>query len=423
MHGLSYQGELIRVPRFYGWVIVAFTFVVQFVTVGLCYYSFSLYLKPLTEAMDTDRFWVSLALMIQSIVAAVLSPLAGRLYMTRPIKPLLFFGLVCLAAGFVSLSQVTALWQLYIFFGGLVGIGMVFLGVIPCNYLLANWFDKRRGTAMGISQFGITISATVLIPAVTWIVLNFGWELSFVVCGIAAFVILAPLIAFFAVRAPADLGQYPDGIQPTSEAPAGSPTSNWTIARAIRDRDIWAITFVVGPCYMGIAALVITMPAHFTDLGFTAMDAAFAVSATTLTGAIAKPVMGTLSDYLNKKLVMATALGLQAMGVVLLINMESYTTLLSAGLLFGLGYGGVAPLWGVLLAARFGRDSFAQIMGVNMPMLTPFNMIGLPFANHIFDVTGSYIPAYTALLIGYVISAAALVLFRQHSPEPQHAGA
>ena len=408
-------------PRFYGWVIVAFTFVVQFVTVGLCYYSFSLYLKPLTEALGTERFEVSLALMIQSVVAALLSPLAGKLYMTKPIKPLLFLGAVSLSVGFLSLSQVTALWQLYLFFGGFVGIGMVFLGVIPCNLLLANWFDKRRGTAMGISQFGITISATVLVPAVTWIVLTSGWEVSFVVCGIAAFVILAPLITFCAVRAPADLGQHPDGIAPISNAPAATTSDAWTFARAIKDRDIWTITFVVGPCYMAIAAVVINMPAHFTDIGFSAMDAAFVVSVTTFAGALAKPLMGTLSDYVNKKFVMAGAIALQATGILLLVNLENYAALLLGGALFGLGYGGVAPLWGVLLAARFGKDNFAQVMGANMPMLTVFNMTGLPFANQIFDMTGSYLPAFTALLFGYAISAIALVIFRQHPPEVSEA--
>ena len=61
-----------------------------------------------------------------------------------------------LMAGFLLLSQITSLWQLYLLYGGLVGVGMVFLGTIPANMLLANWFAERRGTAMGISQFGIT---------------------------------------------------------------------------------------------------------------------------------------------------------------------------------------------------------------------------------------------------------------------------
>ncbi len=399
-------------PLFYGWVIVAFTFIVQFVTVGLGYYAFSLYLKPLTEALGTERFWISLALMIQSIVIAVLSPLAGKLYTTKPIKPLLFLGLACLGTGLLLLSQVTALWQLYALFGGLVGVGVVFLGTIPCNVMLANWFDKRRGSAMGISQFGLTISATILVPAVTWIVLNYSWQTAFAVSGAAAIIILAPLIQFFAVRSPSEMDQHPDGITPLDSAPNTQDAEVWTFWRAVKNRDIWLITLTIGPCYLSIAAIVITMPSHFTDLGFSAMDAAYAVSLTTLMGAIAKPLMGTLSDHFSKKLVMAAAIGMQALGVLLLVEMTSYSTLLIAGFLFGLGYGGIAPLWAVLLATRFGRGAFAQIMGHNMPMLTPFTMSGLPFATFLFGLYDSYLPAYMSLLGGFAVAAVALFLLK-----------
>ncbi|MDG2278145.1 MAG: MFS transporter [Pseudomonadales bacterium] len=399
-------------PLFYGWVIVAFTFIVQFVTVGLGYYAFSLYLKPLTETLGTERFWVALALMIQAIVIAALSPLAGKLYTTQPIKPLLFIGLASLGLGLLLMPQIDALWQLYVLFGGLVGIGVVFLGTIPCNVMLANWFEKRRGAAMGISQFGITISATILVPAVTWIVMNYDWQTAFAITGTAAIGILAPLIHFLAVRSPAEKNQYPDGVTPLETLASVEDTEEWTFLRAVKNRDIWLITLTIGPCYLSIAAIVITMPSHFTDLGFSAMDAAYAVSLTTLMGAIAKPLMGTLSDHFNKKFVMAAAIAMQAGGVLLLIEMTSYSTLLLAGFLFGLGYGGVAPLWAILLATRFGRGAFAQIMGHNMPMLTPFTMSGLPFATFIFGLYGSYLPAYMTLLAGFAVAAVALTFLK-----------
>jgi MFS family permease len=170
---------------------------------------------------------------------------------------------------------------------------------------------------------------------------------------------------------------------------------------------------------MSIAAIVLSMPSHLTDLGFSAMDASFAIAMTTLMGAIAKPVMGKLSDHMNKKLVMAIAIGLQATGLFLLLSATDYQAVLIAGFLFGFGYGGVAPLWGVLLATRYGPASFAQIMGANMPMLTPFNITGLPFATFIYGLYGSYVPAYATLLGGYVIAAISLALFHM-TPRPQN---
>ena len=397
---------------FYGWVIVAFTFVVQFVTVGLGYYTFSVYLKPLTEALSSDRFSIALALSIQALVIALFSPMAGRLFADKSIRALLFFGLFFLSTGLVLLSQISSLWQLYLLFGGFLGVGVVFLGLIPCNLLLANWFDKRRGTAIGISQFGLTVSATVLVPAITYLLIEFGWETSFVITGVASFVLLAPLIWLFAIRAPEDKGLHVDGVVQGSVSELVDAPIDWTFLKVVRNRDIWALTFTVGPCYMGIASVVLTMPSHATDLGFSTVEAAGLVATTTLLGALAKPLMGILSDYFDKKAIMAVAIAFQASGVVILLNASSYSALILAGILFGLGYGGIAPLWGVFLAGRFGRAAFAKIMGANMPMITPFNIIGLPATAYIFGLTGSYIPAYAALLGGYAIAAVALLTVR-----------
>ena len=163
---------------------------------------------------------------------------------------------------------------------------------------------------------------------------------------------------------------------------------------------------------MGIASVIIALPSHVTDMGIDAMDAAGVLALTTFMGACAKPIFGIVSDFINKKIAVLFAIGLQALGVTLLLTASTYPSLLLAGFCFGLGYGGMAPLWGLLLAARFGRDAFAKVMGANQPMLTPFNIVGLPMTTYVFEVTGSYVPAFTALLGGYVVACIALYFFR-----------
>lgn len=398
---------MVRVRFFYGWIIVAFTFVLQFVAMGLSYYAFGVYLKPLTEVFETERFYVALTLSFQSLIVAVLSPIAGRAFARYDVRWLLSLGVASLAAGFLLLSQVTALWQLYLFYGGLVGIGMVLLGTIPSNMLLANWFARRRGTAMGISQFGITISATVLVPVVTWLLLAYGWQLSFIILGLGAAALLLPVIWMFAVSKPEDIGLHPDG-RSTPLAPETFDGSEWTFVRAIGNRDFWLIALTMGPCFMGIAAVVLAMPSHATDLGLTAMEASGVVAVTTFMGALAKPTFGVLADHFNQRLVVALAVLLQASGVGVLLFATDQIALSVGGFLFGLGYGGMAPLWSVLIAERFGRAAFASAMGAIMPMIMPFNMLGLPMATLIFDSTGTYLPVFYVLLVGYVVALGAI---------------
>ncbi len=163
---------------------------------------------------------------------------------------------------------------------------------------------------------------------------------------------------------------------------------------------------------MGIASVVLAMPSHATDLGLTAMQASGIVAVTTFMGALAKPTFGVLADHFNQRVVVALAVILQASGVSVLLFAADQLTLSVGGFLFGLGYGGMAPLWSVLIAERFGRAAFASAMGAIMPMIMPFNMIGLPLATLIFDTTGTYVPVFYVHLVGYLVALGAITQLR-----------
>ena len=394
-----------------GWMIVGFTATAQFFSVGIGYYTFGVYLIPLTEALDVSRFSVSIALSIQTILIAIFSPLLGRFLAEYPVKVLMSLGVTCLSLGLVICAHATAIWHIYIGFGLVIGVGVTLTGNLPCNLILANWFVRRRGMALGISQAGITISGVLLVPLASYFVTRYGWNNSFMVFAVFVPIILLPLIWKFAIRHPQDMGLNPDGdLSPLPVLPISS--KDWSFRYAIRERDLWLISLIAGPCYMAIAAIVIALPSHSADLGLTTMQGATAVLVTTLFGSIAKPLAGTFSDYFPKRLVVAIAIGLQVFGTFLILIANDLATLCLAGVFFGLGYGGIAPLWSLLLVERFGLENFSKVMGAAMPLTMPFSLIGLPLTTLVFDMTGSYRPAFACLFIAFFISAVCLWLLR-----------
>lgn len=395
-----------------GWTIVAFTAMSQFFSVGIGYYTFSVYLKPLAESLDANRGYVSLALTLQMLLLALIAPMVGRVLSRYPLRQVMVGGVFMLSAGLIICANATNIYHIYIGFGLVLAVGSSFTGNIPCNMILANWFVKRRGTAMGISQTGITISGVVLVPLASYLVVNYDWQTAFWFFAVTVPVLMLPLIWKFAVKTPQELGLHPDGVvsaQPPMPADGGR---EFGFAQAIRIKDVWLISLFAGPCYMAIGAVVISLPAHGTDLGLSALEASTVVSVTTLFGALAKPLTGIFSDYVPKRAVAGVAVGLQVVGVFLLLQADSLITLCVAGGFFGLGYGGIAPMWSVLLAERFDGGDFAKVMGASMPITMPFNIIGLPAANFVFEMTGSYSPAFAALFAGYIISALCLWLLR-----------
>lgn len=412
------SGRTAITPRIWhfrpGMTIVGFTFVLQFVSIGSAYYAFGVYLKHLPELLDTSRFYVSLAMTLQTIVMGLLSPAIGRALAERSLRGLLLGGCALMSVGFWLLSWSTSLWHIYIAFGLVISTGMTLLGALPSNTLVANWFEKNRGTALGISQFGLTISGAALVPLTTWLVLQEGLVFTFRVYAIAIPIVLVPLILKFAIKTPEEVGLHPDGVAPTdvAELPAQQALLEreppWTVRRALGDRNIWLLALTIGPSFLAIATILITLPAYGTDIGLSDMQAAGVVFFATLLGAFAKPIFGALTDFFSSKRVVACSLILQTIGIGLLLGADNYFWLALSGLFFGLGYGGMATLWAVLVGELFGRQSFSRVMGAMSPMIMPFNVIGLPIANLVFERTGSYAPAYAALLFGYVLAFAAL---------------
>ncbi|MBL4584991.1 MAG: MFS transporter [Pseudomonadales bacterium] len=116
------------------------------------------------------------------------------------------------------------------------------------------------------------------------------------------------------------------------------------------------------------------------DLGFSATNAAFILSMATGAGVLGKLVFGWLVDTVNPKLAVLACSLLPIVGAALLMNLESYSVLIVAALIYGLGMGGVVPLQGTIVAKVFGRLSFGRVLGLLRPAMLPVQIIGVPLA-------------------------------------------
>ena len=397
-------------PWFYGWTIVALTFAIQFLVMGSGYYIFGVLLKPLSEALETSRFVISLALTGQIVMSAVLGPWLGRAVGERSIKVLMTAGFALLSLGLMAISLAETVWAFYLAFTLLISTGFALAGPIPNAALIANWFSRKRGSAMGISQFGVTLSGAVLVPVFTWLMLSFNWQTALQLFALVVPLLALPLIWLGVVKTPADRGTHPDGIDAEDER-SSQPVledQDWTLSRAIRTPTVWRLALVMGPGFMGISAVLLSLHSHLTDAGMTAMRASSLVAGMTLAGAIAKPTFGILSDYFDKRWVTLVSIGFMFAGVAGLISSAHYPLLMLSAVSFGLGYGAQMPLFNILIATLFGPTAFARMIGIMGPIMLPFNLIGLPLSTLTYETFGSYIPAYAAILILYLVAIGGL---------------
>ncbi len=428
---------------FHGWKIVAVAFVSLFVSVGFGFYSFGAFFLALTEEFGGGRAGVAVGPAVFAITNGLVGPFLGRALDRGNAKRMMSIGTGLLAASLLLVATVQNLFQFYLVVGTLMALGAALIGGLVASTLVANWFVQKRAMALGIATMGISLSGVVMAPVATRLIALIGWRGTFVVYGVLTLLVVLPAVRRWVVDQPEDMGLNPDGkatslvsgwtpepaagegpvgIEPvtpaprTSEATPRRPRVEWM--EPLRNRNFWVITLVVALNFCSNGAVLTHIIAHSTDLGFDPIRAALSLSVLAALGVAGKVLFGWIGDRVSSRGAMWLAIGLQTLGVSVLLGARSYPALLGSAAVFGLGMGGMMPLWGALIGACFGRRSFGRVMGLMGPVLLPIQIPGVPFAGYIFDRTGSYDFAFATFICLYLSAMLILLLLRIPPTEP-----
>ena len=147
------------------------------------------------------------------------------------------------------------------------------------------------------------------------------------------------------------------------------------------------------------------MVPRLTDQGLSLVSASYIASATAFFGIIGKLVYGILVDRWDVRHALWLGIAFQVAGQLLMFAEDRPLTFLLGACLFGFGMGGVVPMQGAVVGAAFGRDSFGKVLGAMRPPMSVIHLLGVPFAGWVFDVNGTYHPAFLAFLGLYLITA------------------
>jgi MFS family permease len=222
------------------------------------------------------------------------------------------------------------------------------------------------------------------------------------------------------------MGLLPDGAPASAKpsaalgaSPIAAPAPlDWSVRGTLRELNFWVIALVIGLNFCANGAVLTHIIPYATDIGFEPLKAAWVLSTMAGFGVLGKVLFGWIADRVPKRVAIWLATGLQGLGVVLISNVQGYNSLLLAGTIFGLGMGGVIPLWGALIGAGFGRQAFGRVMGLMGPVMLPIHVLGIPYAGWIYDRTGSYEIAFFTFIGIYVLAIAVVLLLRLPEVEP-----
>lgn len=388
---------------FHGWRIVGVAFFVDFIAVGFFFYSYGVFFKALAAEFGGARLDVAIGLTLVNMIGGLLAPFIGNALDRFPIRRTILAGTVAMSTGFLLLSLVQAQWQFYLVLATLIAFGSNAMGGLATAKLVANWFEVRRGTALGVATMGISLSGVVMPVASALLVEHVGWRGGFAVFGLFTALLVLPVVWRFVVSTPEDMGQKPDG--DGHRAPLGGPRPALPTRALLADRNFWMITLAIGLLFCVMGATLTHMVPRVTDRGFTLMEAAPVLSFGAGAGVLGKVVFGWIVDRLDPRLALLAAITSQLLGQIGMLAADGYLAFAIGATVFGFGMGGIVPLHGAIAGIAFGRENFGRVMGLMRPAMMPLQVSGLPFAGWIFDTRGDYTLAFQIFLGLYVASA------------------
>lgn len=389
----------------YGWVIVGVAFVAALTEVSFYNPVLGVFVRPLQEEFGWDRLTVSLAVTMGNVGGALVSPLAGAFLDRRGARLPISGGALVMGCSLIAIAFTQALGWFYIFYflGRATAIGVTDLAVAVA---VSNWFIRRRGVAMGIALLGNRAGMALLPLLVQLVVVWAGWRQAWFALGILVLALTVLPALRYLRRRPEDIGLLPDGDPRetvAAEAPAArAPESDWTLPQAMRTPAFWFVTLATSNVFLISGAVNLHQMPHLEDKGLSATLAVGVVAVFAVFGGVGGLIAGVVRDRIGSRWTMALSLITSASGIVLLIHATNPFLAYLYGVWYGLSFGVMVTMMGVIHADYFGRTALGRIRGFVAPVNIAFNAAGPPLAGWAFDVSGSYAPvfwAFAALLL------------------------
>jgi MFS family permease len=378
------------------WFIAGLAFIVLGFSRGL-HSSFGVFNVALLESFGWSRGATAGIFSVVLAVDAVLSPVVGYLLDRYGPKKVVVAGCLALMIGLFFSSRVSALWELYLYFGLVVAIGITFMGMVPHVFIISEWFSSNRATAIGLVYAGTGVGIMLLSPLSEWLISTSGWARTLE--AYSAFVLLAllPVVWLFYQHGPY-------GEKHRQRSGRKEQQNQWTARLALQSLQFWLL-FIARICAAcGTTVIVTHQVAHVVDVGYSKFLAASVFGLAGITSSFGRVVFGFIADLLTKQAayslnILMTVIGV---GALMILRDPSQTWLLYVYVIFfGIGFGSRAVIFSALTADIFSGKGFGSILGYSTVAVGVGGALGSWLGGAFYDWTGSYLISFglSALLL------------------------
>ncbi len=414
--------ELPAKRRFLGWQMVGVAFVAQFVSSAITLSVAGNFVGPIGRTFGVAPTTIGIGPGLAILAMGLVAPFVGRAIDGGYARPIMTTGAVLAGIGLLALSRAETLGQLAFAYLALVATGAALFGALPSMALVASWFERRRGFALGLAVSGATIVSWVGPASAQWIIDHDGWRQAMTVFGLFTLCVAAPVFALFTVSSPEAVGQRPDGDEHAAEAAgAGSPGDEGEApslevvlqtGELARDARLWLAALGFGLVFTSPIVLVVLLIQYGESLGFSGQDATTFFAAMVPFSLAGKIVLGRLADSAPLRPTVLMIVVVNVLVWAILYLEPGYALFVATGALYGIGIGGAAPVQGVLMGRLFGRMNFGRATGIGGLAAIPLLAIANIGSQSLLGATGSYQATFAVQMVLLLIGGGMLAAIR-----------
>jgi MFS family permease len=396
-------------------VLVVALGITTIISYGCSQYLFGVLVMPVSSELGWDRASLSGAFSLGLAVSGVFGLAVGRFVDRHGGRLVMSGGSALLAISLVGLSRAHQLWAFYAWWAGGLGLAQA-LTQYPVTFtVIANWFQRKRGSAMALLTVLGGLSSPLYIPMAGVLAQQLGWREMLVILALTNIFIALPLHALLLRRHPEDLGLLPDGAHSATVVTAADMYGD-TLRQAMRRLPFWTLTANVCLVLMGANVVFAHQIAYITGRGYAPELAASIAGALGLASLPARYIFNTLSDRVGSQGLLGLCGLLLAAGMtVLLLFAGTLTGLALYVVFYGAAYGAYSPLIASVRASHHGRRAFGSITAMQSVVGLLGAAVGPLAAGALYDRLGNYTLAFSLTAGLFVIAAVTMAI----TPKPE----
>jgi MFS family permease len=397
---------------YYGWWIVLAAFLNLFLVVGIIFYGFPAFYPYFVQDLHFTRAQLTQGFLLGFLFAGLpFGIIAGALIDRLGARAVILAGVALVSGSLVLMSRITEFWQFELLCIVEV-IGYVFAGPIANQVLVARWFERRRGQAMGYAYLGLGLGGVVAPLLVNYLAHTVGWRHALEIIGATIALVLVPTGLWITRSKPADRGIDPKQFRETSpETNLASPAlASAGVAQAIRTAPFWLILLGSTLAIGAIGAVIQHFILFLKDSGYTTTVASRYLSILLTASLAGRVVVGYIADRFSKSFIMAIFYFLIGASVLLLAHPQSTLAIWAFASVFGFAMGADYMLIPLVVSENFGTASLGKILALIIMGYSVGQWAGPWVVGKLFDSRHNYDLAWTLIAIFAMIGAGAIYL-------------